>query len=286
MIHFVTALRAEADPLIDALGLVADEGVTGFRVFRGDEACLTVSGIGRVAAAAATAHLRGIAADVEAVWLNVGVAAHRDLPIGAAVVAHKIVEAASGRSWYPQLVEEPGLPTATVETVDRAVGRPAEERAYDMEASGFYATALRWATAECAGCLKVISDHGIEAGTKLSHRLVRRLVADRLDEIVAFGGALRRLRALGPTSGPTEELTPILERWRFTATQRHQLRRLAVRARSLGFELERLQTSRLASSRELLRSLERHLDRIALQAPIGEPWGRSSTHDEAGGGGP
>lgn len=195
MIHWVTALRAEAEPLVESLQLRPWPGPSGFSLFAGDGGRLVISGIGRAAAAAGAAYLHAVTAGERAVWLNVGVAAHRSLPIGEALVAHKIVELATGRCWFPRLVVEPELPTATVCTVDRAVDQPEDGRVYEMEASGFFATTMRWATAEDIGCVKVISDHGVATGSSLSRRKVLEVLAHRVGEVVAFGRAIEALSA-------------------------------------------------------------------------------------------
>lgn len=269
MIHLVTALPAEADPLVAALRMrpgneAPGHHVPGFKVFVGEEARLVVSGVGRVASAAATAHLHAVSRGEEAVWLNVGVGAHRDLPLGRGVVAHKIVEVATGRTWFPQLVAAPGFSTATLRTMDTKVDHAEGDWVYEMEASGFFSTAMRWATAELAGCVKVISDRGVAEADTLNRGFVREIVAASVDEIVAYG---HRLVALAASSAaePPVDLEGLLEQWHLTVTQRRQLRRLAVRAGALGIELDRLAPSRATSSRQMMSELESRLDAFAME---------------------
>ena len=192
MIHLVTALRAEAEPLAAALDLRRRQPPTqpGFDLWEGEEAQLVVSGVGRVASAAATAYLGALRQDLASVWMNVGVAAHRQLEIGEAIVAHQLVEAATGRVWFPQLIAEPTLPTATVCTVDRPIKSPEDDRVYEMEATGFFATATRWASAEVVACVKVISDHGVASEHSLGRAEVSELIAASAAEILAHGRSL------------------------------------------------------------------------------------------------
>ena len=85
MTRFVVALRAEARPLIDRYRLEpADDGA--FRCFHGSGRSLVISGVGKVAAAAATACLHEKPLDV---WVNVGIAGHRDRAPGELVRAHR-----------------------------------------------------------------------------------------------------------------------------------------------------------------------------------------------------
>ena len=55
MIHLVVALPAEASPLIERLGLRRDMAGRAMRLYVGDDLRLVVSGVGKVAAAAAAA---------------------------------------------------------------------------------------------------------------------------------------------------------------------------------------------------------------------------------------
>ena len=73
-----------------------------------------------------------------------------------------------------------------METLDQPNFDYVRDSAFDMEASGFYATAVRFSRAELVQCLKVISDnrdspgHGIDAST------VRRLIGGKLDLLEAL----------------------------------------------------------------------------------------------------
>ena len=205
MIHLVTALPAEAEPLAVALDLRRRPSTRmGFDLWEGDEARLVISGLGRVASAAATAYLGALGQGVDSVWMNVGVAAHRQLEIGEAIVAHKLVEAATGRSWFPRLIPEPTLPTATVCTVDRPIESPQDDRVYEMEATGFFATATRWAGAEIVACVKVISDHGVATGRSLDRRQVSELIEANAAKILAYGRTMVALLAAQDAGLPLE----------------------------------------------------------------------------------
>ena len=88
-----------------------------------------------MAAAAATAYLRALIGDTPAAWLNIGIAGHGSQAVGTALLAHKVVDAASGKPFYPTFAPPP-CRTTLLRTVDR-VQSPAGDAAYDMEASGF-----------------------------------------------------------------------------------------------------------------------------------------------------
>ena len=71
-----------------------------------------------------------------------------------------------------------------------------------MEASGFYATAVRFSRPELVHCLKVISDNREQPGRDISAAMVRRLIAGRLDLLQEL---LSRLTALAGQFHPGDE---------------------------------------------------------------------------------
>ena len=86
MIHFVVALPAEGKPLIDRYGLRRRTLRSDYPIYEGNDITLIVSGIGKVAAAAATACLHASTNDHRpGVWLNVGIAGHSQRPVGDGV---------------------------------------------------------------------------------------------------------------------------------------------------------------------------------------------------------
>src|SRR4029077_10756350 len=111
MLRFVVALQAEARPLVERFGMVA-VSESPFPVYRGEEGWLIVSGHGKAASAAATAYLHLAAGGaLGRAWLNVGLGGHGRRTLGDGVLAHKITDAASGASWYPELVDDVPCPT-------------------------------------------------------------------------------------------------------------------------------------------------------------------------------
>ena len=157
MLCLVVALAAEARPLLAFHRL---RGVSGhpYRICAGEQTHLIVSGVGKVAAAAATAYLRALIGDAPAAWLNIGIAGHGSQAVGTALLAHKVVDIASGKLFYPTFTASPPCRTTLLHTIDRV--QPATgDAAYDMEASGFCEAAQRFATSERVHCLKVVSDN-------------------------------------------------------------------------------------------------------------------------------
>lgn len=263
-IHFVVAMACEARPLVRHYGLsrVADSGP--FPVFAGDECLLVVSGVGKVAAAAATAFLYAYSGNRDhQAWFNAGVAGHPCRQLGEAVLAHKVAERATARSWYPVLLFDPPVATDGVLTVDRVATGYSREVLYEMEAAGFWPTACRFSSAEVVHCFKVVSDHRGSPVHELDERRIEALMEGSLEALVRVVDAVRPLaRELAEQESEPPELAAFVERWHFTVTQRRRLdrllRRWRVRApgeRPLTADLEGL-----VRGRDVLARLEARLD--------------------------
>ncbi|GMR22846.1 MAG: hypothetical protein BMS9Abin37_1222 [Acidobacteriota bacterium] len=267
MIRFVVALRAEARPLIDRYQLQpGDDGA--FRCFHGSGRSLVISGVGRVAAATATAYLHKKPLDV---WVNVGIAGHRDRAPGKLIRAHRVTDTGTGERFYPTLLGLPHIDTEGVSTVDMPETTFASRDVFDMEASGFYQTALRFSTSELVQCVKIVSDN-VDTGTDgLTVGRVSELVEQNLD---AIDDVVAHLETLATELEPLRhapDVEPFFETWHFTTSERRRLSRVLVRLRVLqslptAEELRRLKTVKTASA--LLRELDQRLQAVALERKL------------------
>ena len=276
MLRFVVALPAEAKPLIRRYGLAHDPVSEPFRLFRGggdadrdadgNEVALIVSGIGKIAAASATSYLHLAAGGGLAAWLNVGLAGHGSRGVGEAILAHAVTDVASGRSWYPPRVLDAPVPSDRLLTVDTVERGFAADGAYEMEASGFVSTACRFATSELVHCLKIVSDGpGDQPEKTLSARRAEELVEGRMEEVEAVGESLRGLlRELRERAVDPPELRELLEIWRFTVTEKLQLRRLLERRAVLVPEEPLPRFTDLRRGKDVLRRLRAWLDDLPI----------------------
>jgi adenosylhomocysteine nucleosidase len=194
LLRFVVALPAEARPLIERFGMAA-VGDGPFPVFRGEDAWLVVSGHGKACAAAATAYLHLLSGGVlGCAWLNVGLGGHGQRTLGEGVVAHKISDAASGASWYPQLVIDSPSPTVPVLTVERVEDEYVQPWIYESEAAGFFPIACRFSTAELVHCYKVVSDNpDATLSRRMSSSSIEELIAGNLEAVEVFARGLADL---------------------------------------------------------------------------------------------
>jgi hypothetical protein len=225
MINLLVALQAEARPLIKHFGLDGRPAVAGFRRYGNAEINLLVTGTGSVAMAAAVALLGLEALTAPAAWINFGIAGHRDWPVGRALLATKITDHGSGLCWYPPQVITTNLAGVELLTVASPVDNYPDSAAVDMEASGFYPTACRFATAELVQCLKVVSDNRDRPANELNEAGISELISAGLEPLNGLLVALQKLLAALPIK-PEAPLSDYLDRWRFTHAQRLQLTRL------------------------------------------------------------
>lgn len=183
-----------------------------------------MSGIGKTQAAAATAYMHAVTSC--RAWLNIGIGGHRDSSVGEGFFAHQVRDFESGRAYYPAFGWKLTERTASVITVDRVERRFEQEGVYEMEAAGFCAAAFCFSTAELIHCYKVVSDNR-ESAPMRDHHLIRTLICAHLETIES--GIQKLISIANDLSDPIVELSHFLERWRFTETQRHQLKRLLFR---------------------------------------------------------
>lgn len=269
MIHIVTALPCEARPLIDRYRLQGRQREHGFRIYENHALRLIIAGVGKCAAAAACAYLQGRDAGAKHAWLNLGIAGHRHLAVGTAVLAHKVGDAASGQAWYPPLPFQVPCTTVDLVSVDQPEGDYGDGTAYDMEAAGFYATAARFNTHELVQVLKVISDNAAHPADQVTATHAEQLITARLDTIDAMirqlGQLEQRLGRQHPESG---QLQPYLQRWHFSVSQQHQLQRLLQRWQALAERLPEVdEFAGARSGKQVIAALQARLATLPVRWP-------------------
>lgn len=162
MIYIAMALYAEAAPLIDALGLKRRAGAGSWQEFADEERgiCLFLTGVGKLEAAIAVSHFATkYAMGNDDFLVQLGSCAGRK--IGQAYIIHRIDDADTERSYYPDILYAHSLPEAGVTTGSRMLQNGVEnESLYDMEASGVYQAAVRFLGPHRMAFMKVVSDVG------------------------------------------------------------------------------------------------------------------------------
>lgn len=264
MINLCVALPAEARPLIHYFRLNHEQAHAAFPLYRNEHMALVVSGPGKVAAAAATAWLAGLAgAGRPAAWLNIGIAGHATHAIGTGLMVNRITDYASKRSWYPPQVHDLDLPASSLLCVDTPESDYSGDTLYEMEAGGFYPAACRFTTGELVQCFKIVSDNKQQTCTHVNAKLCRQLLTDQLGPVDLVVRALQGLQQqYADRHMPHPDHERMIGRWHFTVSQQHQLTRLLQRWTTLapGQPAWSSALNKLKTATAVLTHLEQQLD--------------------------
>ncbi len=229
---------------------------------------LTLSGIGKPAAAAAVTRTRDyFKAGRSHAWLNLGIAGHAGLPLGQAVIIKKITDAGSGQTWFPSRVFDTALPAHDLLTLDH----PREDyrkELFDMECAGFFQAVTGFATLELVQAVKVISDNAEQPMENVDPALISRLMMQNLPVIEEVIQQLLSLTALQQRLiDPDPDYHAITRHRHFTVSQQHQLQSSLRKWRAL-HPGETVLPDRLfgqKSAREVLKFLRDELDKAPIK---------------------
>ncbi len=265
-VYLFAALMPEAKPVIAYLNLKQDPKSKVFSVYRGDNICLTVTGLGKSAMAAGIAYtLASFLPDNSPVLLNFGIAGHAHLSIGSVFVAEKIQDADSGKRFYPQLVADlpcRGLPISSVSKVSEHYP---EDCLSDMEASAFFEIAVRFTSAELIQCLKVISDNQENPSDSVNPKLAQTLIKQNVETLQQLINALLSLRQQLDDQEP-QAFQQLVQTTHFSVSEQNRLKKLLIRWEALtdSQPLE-LQRSEFTSGKAFLKALEERIEQCNMQ---------------------
>jgi nucleoside phosphorylase len=160
MLIWVCAMRCEAKPVIDFYRLKKSRDDNAFDLYRGDDMACIISGIGKLASAAATAWIAARHDDAASIaWINLGIAGAATAEPGAIFALDQVIDADSGQRYYPAPGADSSLSGRACLTLSRPGEDYREDYLFDMEASGFMHSALRFSSAELTQCIKIVSDN-------------------------------------------------------------------------------------------------------------------------------
>lgn len=231
--HLFVALPCEAKPLVSRYRLKRRMDEHEFTIYQNETISLTVTGIGQAAMAAGVAYCKALyKSDAQQVLLNMGVAGHQSHRLGDVFLAEKITDDNSGKNWYPPLVFVTDCLGEQVRTVAKPEFNYPEATLYDMEASAFYETATRFATAELVQCIKIVSDNANTPATAIRPNEVSKLIEQNLDVVDAILHKLKKLRDLIYAEHP-QLLQTFLDGWYFSSNQQQQLTKILSRWQTL-----------------------------------------------------
>lgn len=173
MIYIFTALYCEAHPLIHNWKLIQNSEIRHFQVFENEELnmVLTITGVGSVAAAAAVASIcTKYGAGKEDFLMNIGICAQITESLEGQkkiYLCNKITEAATGRTFYPDMLYRHKFAECAITTVMNPIQIEIPEYVaatgfYDMEAAAVYQAGACFVGPHQMSFVKIVSDRGEE----------------------------------------------------------------------------------------------------------------------------
>ncbi len=234
-VELFVALPAEARSLITHFKLKKHSDQP-FRRYANQDISLTVTGLGKLNAAAAVGWRLAQINNTAYALLNLGIAGHALADIGSPCIAHKVIDHSTAINWYPSLSLNTSLASKTLECHDKVVSQyPTDDVMVDMESSGIWQSATHFLSLELIQSVKIISDNAQNPlSENINTALVVDLIAQNIPQIEATLNALYRLLKHVPDLSKCLSLQAEIEsKWRFSSTQTNQLERLLQRLDSL-----------------------------------------------------
>jgi hypothetical protein len=230
VIYIVVAHHKEAERVIQNLNL-KKLSISGAKdIFGNTNYRLIVSGSGELSAAVATsilgAEINTLASNV---FVNLGVAASTDpSDVGSIFHIHSLHSQSFGRSFYPDMIVNLGIPQRGLESWNRPFLRSettisGNHTLIDMEAAGFYDAARCFVAPSRICVIKLVTDSGGGSLPELKRSIIQAL--SRSAHL--FLDPIERLRCWIESRPSIEHLTPLLHSIRdqlaLSETQWHDL---------------------------------------------------------------
>ncbi|MCI9626932.1 MAG: 5'-methylthioadenosine/S-adenosylhomocysteine nucleosidase [Clostridia bacterium] len=230
MIYYAMAFYPEARPFIQQMNLKKCEEETHVQIFENEDTCLIITGVGEVQAVAAVAYLFARRPPkAQDLLVNVGICGSAWQPKGTCYLCNKIVERATGRTFYPDILLRHPFEEAATMTCPTVVRDSANETALlDMEAAGIYQAGQMFLQPHQMAFLKIVSDAA--DGRRLSKQQVEQLVQRHAETVIAWSKQAQACLARQQTElfSPEEEkaIEAAAAEHGLTLTQRRQMQQL------------------------------------------------------------
>jgi hypothetical protein len=253
MVYIVTALPCEASPIVKKYNLKRDNACRYFPLYKSDDMCLVVGGVGKMASAIATTYLiaqgpeqytmHSLAhgrPDKGSVAVNVGVcgAVDQRYPIGTPLLINQIIDHETGGQYFPDVLIEHPFEEASIETHCELVRRQdvvngqikLEADFVDMEASGFFQAASSFLPPHQICVIKVVGDY-LDT-VDFDRERVSKCVDGALDAVDGFINQVKNFcRSVNDvfTQFERQQLESVKWSLRLTVTQIYQIMDMAYR---------------------------------------------------------
>lgn len=260
-IVLVTALAAEAKPLVTTFNLKRQQQHTAFTVFKDPEQSLylIVSGTGAFNAAAATAYMSHLLKQPKAAcFCNIGIAGGLQ-PIGSLWQCHKIIDIATSHHYYPT-VNHHQIASTNLHTTATVQDQYPANSLVDMEGSGFFHAAQHFTSTEQISLLKIISDNSDASRKNINANTIFDLITQNKLQITQH---IQSLMSMSSEENHRRQLPQyyheVIEAIHFTVSQQHQLKTLLKRWQQSFAAQSPLQVFITRDARQFLKSLRKRL---------------------------
>ncbi len=265
-IFIFVALECEARSLIKYYGLKKQSGRYHFSLYANEQILLTVTGVGKVAMAGAVAYTLALfPVQEEPLIVNIGIAGHKTADLGQLLLAVKIIDNESNKTFYPQLLGEGWPESCSVLTASLPCLDYKQSYAHDMEASAFYETAIRFSSSELIHSIKIVSDNEFSNIDNINAKGVVEWVANKITEIDIL---LMRWASFGDSIGDRliDEYDEIAKKWRFTVSGENKLKTLLLRWVVLSNRswLATINDAQFRNGKDALKRLEKDTDNLEV----------------------
>lgn len=221
-ILILTALKAEAEPIINALKLVKNKTR---QIYEKDNLFLAITGVGSIKAAVSVEQvLNSFVYLGDVLLLNIGIAGGPQpiTSIGEMIMVNKIIKAKSGNIYLPDILIKHDLPEMGLVTVDDSVvnGSGDIHCLVDMESASIFKVAADYLPVHRLVFLKIVSDYmNCQDWTTLDiPELIRMNLGKILSLIELFRNPMLAERKI-LTSRDIEFLKRKVKEKRFSVTQ-------------------------------------------------------------------
>ena len=185
MIHFIVATSSEARPIIDFYRLKKKE-VSNFVIYNNDAISLTISGIGKINAAMSITHtFHEFNQQKNNVWINLGLAGHKNKKIGDIFLVDKIIDNETQEKKYPIIIDNCKIEQQSCITFNKENFNYTKSL-YDMEVSGFFFGCEKYTIKEFIHSIKIISDNENKKITFSNKEVIKNLFIKRIEKIDLF----------------------------------------------------------------------------------------------------
>ncbi len=261
-IFIFTALPCEAKPLIQHWQLSRHPHKHPFTIFSNSEKVIVISGIGKTAMAGAVGYALALSPNQQnSLLINLGICGHQYFKLGSVFLADKIVDAESGKKFYPQAPFKVDCETMTVQSLAKPSTLYSTDYLYDLEASAFYEMACKFTSVELIHCLKIVSDNDESSIQNISEDLVSVWINQQLPLIEKLIAKIIGLQQIIPINN-AEIYQFLVSQFHFTSSNCLKLKNLLQRWQllegSTQFDWHALQAK---SAKQLLAKLEEDLNR-------------------------